>query len=443
MKYEIKLSGTIEVLGQTDPIPVDPGDNIPPDPNTNIQLGIKVGVNSFPWFPLRLLQSIGMRFHRCYISSGWIWQPGGLAVQPMHQAETSETHGIDDLLTRAKSMGIETVLCVHQTPEWFRPTGRDDGNNDFAPVKAGTNRSDPKSYADYAEFLFQLAARYGKIPYSDSVMRIDTTPRWNGDIINTKDSGMDLLRYIEVWNEPDKWWKKGTADKEAYFDPEETAAMLSACYDGHEGTLGKHAGIKTADPDMQVIMPGITDFDIEYMKRMGAWFSANRKDKKWPCDIINVHHYSNIGNKSGQLPAQWVESGACLPKHDKAFDGINGVMGISKQQNKPLWVTEFGADKKAPSMMHAKAISGGSDEQFQAEIIVETIKAYSEAGVDACFVFNAPDENSGADGGQFETCGIFSSEQSGYKPFISAGEISAYIKQKSTKTIKASTSKRR
>jgi len=443
MLYNVKFSGTVEITEANAPAPVDPGDNNPtPVPPAS---GIKVGVNSFPWFPLRLLQSIGMPFHRCYLSSGWIWQPGGLAVQPMHQAETAETHGIDEMLTRAKSMGIETLLCIHQTPEWFRNTGRQDGNNDLAPVKGGANRTDPASYADYARFLFQVAARYGAVAHSDSTLKVDTTPRWSGDVLNEKKTGLSLLKYMEPWNEPDKWWKKGTAEKDAYFEPEEAAALLSACYDGHEGKLGEHAGIKVADPAMCVVMPGITDFDVEYMQRMGAWFTANRKDKAWPCDVINVHHYSNLGNKSGQLPAQWVASGACLPKDDKGFGMLQGVIGIAKKHALPVWVTEFGADKKAPSMMHAKAAPGSTDEQFQAEIIIASIKAYEEAGVDACFIFNAPDENSGADGGQFETCGIFTSEASGYKPTMAATALAGYFKQKTALAglFKASASKRR
>jgi len=407
----------LEVIG-TDPVIIDP----PPPPVPTA--GFKVGVNGFPWLPHRLLDSIGIKWVRCYMASGWAWRPGGLFIQPLFQAETEEAHGMDDYLTKAKSLGVNVLLCSHQCPEWVRNTGRGDGNNDFAPIPKGAKRDDPASYKDYASFLFQIAARYGRVKHADSVLRVDTTSRWNGDIPNVKKSGLDLLKYLEPWNEPDKFWVKGT---EAYFEPEETAAMMSACYDGHEGRLGAGVGIKTADPSMVVVMPGLSDYATEYETKMTTWFSANRTDKSWPCDIMNWHHYSNIGNKAGQYPAQWKDSGACLPKDDANFDTVLDRVRRSKDIGKKVWITEFGADRNAPSMMHSKGV-GKTDAAFQAEIIIESIKAYKAAGVDAVFIFNGCDENSGADGGQFESSGIFTSQADGYKPTPASEALRAYLK---------------
>jgi hypothetical protein len=44
------------------------------------------------------------------------------------------------------------------------------------------------------------------------------------------------------------------------------------------------------------------------------------------------------------------------------------------------------------------------------------LTAYRLAGVDAAYLFNACDENAGADGGQFETSGMMSSKVTGYVP---------------------------
>ena len=419
-KYKVKFGDQsviveVEKIGGDDPVIVTP-----PPIDTS---GFKIGCNLFPWTPLRLLDSIGMKWARCYCSSGWIWQPGGLAVQPMHQAETQENHGTDEMLLKAKGLGINTLLCIHQTPEWFRNTGRGDGNNDYAPIKSGAKRDDPASFSDYAAFLFQVAARYGRVNHPDNFLRVDTTPRWSGDILNEKKTGMDLLTHMEPWNE-EKWWKKGTTENEAYIEPETMAALMSACYDGHEGKLGAAVGIKTADPSMQVVMPGLSDFDMAYSVKMDVWFTVNRKDRSWPCDILNYHHYSNTGNKKGQIPAQWHSEGACLPKDDANFQAVKELV---TPKGKKVWVTEFGADKVAPSMMLAKGFGAKSNEQFQAEIIIESIKAYKAAGVDGVFVFAGPDDYGAADGGQFETCGIWSSEVTGYKPFQSAIDLKAYL----------------
>ena len=420
-KYRLSVLGhtldfSLEKLTDDDPIIINP----PPPPQAT---GFKVGANAFPWTPMKLFSSIGMKWARVYCASGWIWRPDGLFIQPMFQAETQEAHGIDDMLLSAKANGVTPLLCIHQCPEWYRPTGRGDGNNDYAPIPAGAKRDDPASFKDYAAFLFQVTARYGRVKHPDNILKVDTTPRWAGDIKNEKKTGLGLLEYIEPWNEPDKFWLKGT---EAYFEPEETAAMMSACYDGHEGALGAGVGIITADPSMKVAMPGITDFNMDYMNRMDAWFVKNRKDKKWPCSIIQAHHYSNYGNKKNQIPAQWVNDGSCLPVDDKNFSSVTDFVAFAKSKNLPLIIGEFGADKVAPSQMLAKGV-GKTNEQFQSEIIIESIKAYRDAGVDGVFVFTAPDDYGAADGGQFETCGIFSNEATGYRPFISAIILKDYL----------------
>lgn len=421
MKVQITIpaqSIEIDIEATTDPV------NPPPPPVDTT--GFKVGSCTFPWFPQSRFADIGLKWQRVYCSSGWIWRPDGISVQPMHQAETGETHGIDDMLTKAKSFGINTLLCCHQTPEWYRNTGRGDGANDYAPVKAGAKREDPVSYKNYAEMLFQVAARYGRVKHQDSSLRVDTTPRWSGDVLNEKKSGLQLLTHMEPWNE-EKWWKNGTPEQEAYFEPETMAAFMSACYDGHEGRLGAGVGIKTADPSMQVVMPGLSDYAINYETRMTTWFSQNRTDKSWPCDIMNWHHYSNRGNKAGQYQAQWVADGACLPKDDANFDTVKDRVRRSADIGKKVWITEFGADKRSPSGMTAVGV-GKSNEAFQAEIIIESIKAYKLAGVDAVFVFNACDENSGADGGQYESSGIFTSQADGYKPTPASEALNAYLK---------------
>ena len=150
---------------------------------------------------------------------------------------------------------------------------------------------------------------------------------------------------------------------------------------------------------------------------------------------MNHHHYSNIGNKYKQHPAQWVQSGACLPKDDQNFRSITEIVKFGKDRGFDTWLSECGADTKAPSMMHSKGV-GKTDEAFQAEIIIESIKAYKDAGVDAVFIFTGPDEVSGADGGQFETCGLWASEATGYKPKPSSDAVRAYLAANAPKASK-------
>jgi len=396
------------VPGTCPPCPVCPPTDttvvVVPPPGTTGKAAI--GVNTFPWIPIEKLTPFGSV--RIYIGSHWIWRPGGLFIQPMFQAETEYAHGIDEYLTKCKSAGIDPLLCIHQTPEWYVNTGRDDGGNDYPPVKTGMSRTDPKSYKDYASMLFQVAARYGRQTHPPDKLRVDVTPRWSGDVVNTKKTALDLCKYIEPWNETDKWWKRQQGQNTEYFTPDETAAMMSACYDGHEGTLGAGAGIKVADPSMVVVMPGLTDFDVQYITKLDLWFKANRKDKKWPCDVFNLHHYSNTGNAATIHPPTWNQNGACVPALDKNFSGIKFLVGFARANGMKTWITEFGADSKNPSQM------GAGSEAKQAEIITETYKAYFAEGVERCFVFMAADEPGAASAGLWQTCGVLTNRVSGY-----------------------------
>ena len=409
-RYELTLPAVItlkKVGGVIDPPdPVEPTGKPITAPRTKAHA---VGINARPWEPIEKLPPMLVR---CYISSGWIWQPGGVAADPLHQAETDYTHNLGDYLVRCKTAGKDVLLCIHETPSWLRGYGRDDNANDFPPIANGARRADPNSYLEYARFMWQVAARYGYKKHDDSLLRVDTTPRWPGDIINTKQSGLQLLRFMECWNE-EKWWKKGSED---YFEPETLAALMSACFDGHEGTMGPQCGIRSADPSMAVIMPGLSDFDMPYVAAMHKWFQENRKDKKWPCDAMQYHHYSNTGNRLGKHPPNWNSVGGCFPDQDQNFPTTKTVMAFAKSVGLPVWLGECGFDCIAPSPMAIKALPGKTVEQTQGEAINATIEAYLKEGVERVIIYVAGDEPSFQSGGLYTSTGILGSQATGYAP---------------------------
>ncbi|MBR4320250.1 MAG: dockerin type I repeat-containing protein, partial [Oscillospiraceae bacterium] len=99
-------------------------------------------------------------------------------------------------------------------------------------------------------------------------------------------TGLNLLNTLENSNEPNKTW----SGKANYFSPFEMAAMCSADYDGHEGTI-PNAGVKTADPNFKLAIGGMlnTASLLEYLDEMKLWFSYHRTDKKFAVDVLNVH----------------------------------------------------------------------------------------------------------------------------------------------------------
>ena len=397
-KYRVKIGDQtliIEVEKITDddsgggPVIVDP-------PASG---AMAIGSNTFPWVPLSKFSDIGMKAVRCYCPWHWVCTEKGLFIEPIHQAYTPEAPGVDTYLTNAKAKGIDVLMCFNQCPEWLHPTGDGTGGNNYPPIRPGQNRLDPKSYQEYADFFFQVVARYGSVKHDAGRLKVDTTAQYPNQPTNQKKTGLGLIKMIEIGNEWDRWWEG--FDSERYLRPEEHAAMLSACYDA----------VKSADPSVQVVMAGLTDLNLPYLKAMQRWALVNRPDKSFPADTINVHHYSNLGNLPGDYEPNWQDSGACNPEQDPAFSQINDIVAWAKSIGKKTFVTEFGADTKAPSAMHVK---GG--ETAQAELIVRSFKAYEAAGVAAAYVFTAIDDLGAANGGQFQTCGIMSSQATGYKP---------------------------
>ncbi len=397
--YKFTMTGTITLPADVTVTPNEPedttsGGNDPPvvvPPAENLF----VGINTHPWVPLEKLTMFSSV--RCYIASGWIWRPNGLFVQPMYQAETEYAHGLDDYFQRAKSLGIDVLPCINQSPDWLNGYTQGIGSNDYPPIKKGLDRTKAENWKDYADFWYQFCARYGSTKHPDSDLRIDETPRWSGDIKNVKKSGLGLIKAVEIGNEYDRWWSIGT---DQYLKPEEHAAMLAACY----------AACKKADPNITVVMAGITGFDLKYLQAMKAAFSA--MGLKFQSDAINVHHYSSRFNESGKWPPTWKNSSACLPADDKDFPTIYQVIEFGKLMGLQTWVTEFGADTKPPSWMHI-TLPGMTDEEAQGHLLVDTYKAYKAAGVERCYAFMAADEP-GNNGGLWQTCGILRNKESGY-----------------------------
>lgn len=367
-----------------------------------------IGINTLPWVPLEKLTMFSTV--RLYVASGWIWRPNGLFVQPFFQAETEYAHGLDDYLMRAKSLGIDVLPCVNLTPDWYAGVSDGSGSNNYPPIKKGLSRTDPNSYKDYAEFWFQFVARYGSKKHPDSDLKIDVTPRWNNDVPNVKKSGLGLLKYVEINNEVDIWWLKGG---EQYVTPAEHVAMLVAVMDA----------IKRADPNMKVVMAGLTGLDFTYLKEMDSEFK--RRGKQWP-DVVNCHYYTHEGNQYAKWPPTWWNSGATFPENDKGFPYINEVIKFCKSINRPLWMTEYGCDSRKESWMHIQGSKFGmSDEQAQGELIVRTMKAYKTAGVERSYMFFAADESDNS--GLWQSCGLLTTKAKGYQEKQSFQIVKNYL----------------
>lgn len=274
------------------------------------------------------------------------------------------------------------------------------------PVAAGADPEDPASYAAHADYMFQVAARYGSVAVPDDQLKLADG--------QTRVSGLGLLRYFEDGNEPDDNWSTG--DGSYLFEPEAYAAMASADYDGHQGALGPGHGVRAADPDAKMVMAGLAgagDADwvaniTGYWDRVLAWSEAHRGGE-FPADVLNVHLYCFGPDPYGTTdPRPGVAPEACgLADALAAVDAWRDT----HLPDRELWLTEFGWDTDPGSNLRAPAIGDKSAEIVQGEWLVRAILAVAEAGFDRADLFVSRDGCSAPDCEghdiQFTTCGVW------------------------------------
>jgi hypothetical protein len=393
-------------------------------PGTGTTTGTITGVAAtlntcgFHWVPTDVTEIFSM--DRLYTM--WSWFEATKGLNRFEPADGGNGN-YDTHFAALKAKGVQPIFVANTLPDWMKlPT---DANWDFEykPKLTTANGLDPLSYKDFARFCYQVAARYGKTIVDPSKLTINTAPRWTNDPPNVKKSGLGLLEYFEVWNEPDKWWKGPNAQ----MSPAEYAALLSACYDGHEGRLGAGYGVKTADPTMKIVMAGLANLDMAYVEGMVTWFQQNRTDKAFCAEVLNFHHYSNeneSGQASGLIMGISPEANDLRTKIAKVVDWRNKHVVLNKKQ---LWLTEYGYDTNATSQQRPKLYGSLSLEELQAMWLVRSSLEIIAGGFDKAFIFNAIDEP--ANQGLFASSGLTRNEASGFIKKPSWGKMKDLVQK--------------
>ncbi|MDR6782485.1 hypothetical protein ABIE26_001027 [Pedobacter africanus] len=291
----------------------------------------------------------------------------------------------DQIYQKNAELGITSLICLQIMPGWMRKTYPEynaadpfGSLRDYTPVPYGRDKNSPASYVAMAKAGFQIAARYGANKMVNrSLIKTSTYEAASPKI------GLGTLGYIECSNEPDKTWRGPNAQQ----TPEQYAAQLSAFYDGHMGTLGADVGVKTADPDMKVVMAGIADPNPDFIRRMIDWCKLNRvKDGKFTLcfDVINYHHYSNENWKTGKAPEL----------SDVGTVADNFIRLSDAHANKTeVWVTECGFDVNPKSSQAVVPILNKSTRETQADWILRTSLLYARKGIKRTFFFMLNDVN--------------------------------------------------
>ncbi len=364
-----------------------------------------IGVNGFIDDPIEQIAVCGhlREYHQ------WQWDEGNqdssypgypnqqLAWSPSWVSGPGWGWDFDAFYRKLKEASVEVVPCLQGCAPYV--VGFDKDRSDDKPVPAGSDPTRPESYMAHASYLFQFAARYGGTACDKSVLRLKP-----GQPIR---SGMGLIRYVENWNEPDKWWK----GRGPMFTPAELAAMCSADYDGHRRAMGPTAGIKNADAGMKLVLGGLAKPEIEYLRAMKFWADFHRGGD-FPADVINLHHYSNDAASHEGRPTVGVS-----PEADHLRERFAAIVQWRDRflPGKELWVSEFGYDTNPQSTQHAPMIGDAEAQEVQGQWIVRAFLALAAAGVDRAQVYMLRDVNADSTT-QYDTSGLTSEKAKGHQP---------------------------
>lgn len=312
----------------------------------------------------------------------------------------------DIIYQRCKQDSILMLVDLKNCPDWmvntYPASSRD---NDNAPAPYGKNLADPASYTDMARMGFQFAARYGYNKQIDkSLIKTYTQKRYPDDVPNQPLVGMGLIKYMECGNERDRWW----GGDETHQSAEQYAANLSAFYDGNMGKLGKDAGVKTADPNMQVVMGGMASASMDYLQGIINWCKVHRGYKKDGSinlcfDVINYHLYSNNGDVRTHKRA----TTGIAPEVSNDGSIANSFIKVanSLKQHPEVWLTEAGYDVNQESYQKAESIGAKSALQQQADWIIRTSLFYIRYGIKRVFYYQLFDDHAGGTT-QYATSGL-------------------------------------
>ena len=333
----------------------------------------------------------------------------GFTFNPSHAGSWN----YDAMYQAVKANNIFMLVDLKCCPDWFLNSSYPSDLRDAEDVPApwGSDRTNPASYLLQAKAAFQFAARYGSNAAIDkSLINLDQTSRWTADPVNEVKVGMNLVKYIECDNERDKWWKGDKAQQTA----QEYAANMSAFYDGDKGKLGKNVGVKNADPNMLVVMGGLSVPNVQFVKDMVEWCRQHRGYRADGSvdlcfDVINYHLYSNDADP---LDIRTIATKGVAPELSKDGDIADSFVQYAQSlPNHPeVWITEAGYDLNPNSPQRAIAIRNKSAEITQADWTLRSALLYIRKGISRLFFYQLYDDNPGASI-QYATAGLYNSNQ--------------------------------
>lgn len=396
------------------PLSGDAEFNIPPlQPLTAPQPSVDkfMGVNSFNDVPASIDRV--SKVLREYLDNTWFTthNPSGVTYPNLTYrfAPVNAGFNFDNFYETRLNAGQLVIPVMKNCPRhldvYLDSTSNHRG--EFKPLGNGyTNdqADDPFAYQAYAELLFQFAARYGSTAVDVGLLKVDSA-----DTVRT---GLGYIQWMEIWNEPDTWWR----GELGYFDPEMLAAMISAAVDGHKGALGPGHGIRTADPNMKICMGGTAKKRPDYWLSMLRWWDVHRGPGDYPIDAIAFHHYSNNAGGQGSSTAGYspeqddlmnkmIEQREWLQRYTPDLEMYNGEVG---------WDTQVSGGQTAEAIDDNGIVT--DTYHVQAQWLLRAIFAHMAAGIHRIDMYMIRDAftNANETYGKYGNSGLTTSSSNGY-----------------------------
>ena len=384
-----------------------------------------MGVTSRGQDPIARMKAVGTvrEFHPWVFNEGFP-NSGASANFPDNQYRWNPNYidyiRFDDFYSEINSNGLTiSPVTLRSIPQIVNPfLSQEDPNAELVlaqkPVVGGTDPLAPSSYIAHAAYLYQYAARYGNTVFSSNRQNTLIASKLAPNELAI--TGLGFIDYLENWNEP---------DQNGIFSPEEYAAMLSADYDGHAQTLGLVAdpdnpsqmistvGIKNGDPTMKVVMSGLEDANLDYIRRIVAWSKLNRPiNAPLPFDVINIHNY--LGNN----PDFNLSTSGISPEAGGLKDLLSTFVAYrdSLMPGTELWLSEFGYDTNNNSPISVPTIGNFTQYQVQGQWLVRTYLEVIAAGFDKAMVFDLRDACTGPFCTLFTSAGLLETQFNDFKP---------------------------
>lgn len=385
-----------------------------------------MGVTTRGQDPIARMQAVGTvrEFHPWVFNEGFPNNNNASPLYPNNQYRWNPNYidyiRYDDFYGQINANGLTiSPVTLRSIPQVVNPfLSQNDPNAEVIlaqkPVMGGNDPLSPSSYIAHAAYLYHYAARYGHTVFSSNRQNALIAPRLAPEELAI--TGLGVIDYLENWNEP---------DQNGIFSPEEYAAMLSADYDGHAQTLGlvpdpdnpsqmiSTVGIKNADPNTKVVMSGLEDANLDYIRRIVNWSTINRpSNAPLPFDVINIHNY--LGNNSNfNLSTQGIspEAGGL-----REFLATFVAYRDSLMPGTELWLSEFGYDTNNNSPISVPTIGNFTQYQVQGQWLVRSYLETIAAGFDRAMIFDLRDVCTGPFCTLFTSAGLLETQFNDFKP---------------------------